>query len=85
MRLTKDCACVGTSSGPRVVISGGTTSGGTIHGAVSWVQMACDICDAPWLTALQASEAPPLDHPEAAVALEAPAESRLPEPAVPPR
>ncbi len=39
----------------------------------------------PEPTALPASEDPALDHPQAAVALEAPAEPRLPEPAVPPR
>jgi hypothetical protein len=47
-RLTKQCDCKSTSSGPRVVMSNSVEQNGAYTQTVSFVEMACDKCDAPW-------------------------------------
>ena len=46
--LSKQCNCRGTSSGPRIVTSRQVEKNGAYTMTVSFVEMACDVCDTPW-------------------------------------
>jgi hypothetical protein len=47
---TKQCECKATASGPRLVAGKGEeTADGMASFPITWVQMACDKCDMPWL------------------------------------
>ncbi len=47
-KLFKQCKCQSGSSGPRVVVSQAEEKNGAYTQTVSFVEMACDMCDTPW-------------------------------------
>ncbi len=47
LALRKSCACKGTSSGPRIVITE-VLERPTLEIIAAYVSMACDVCQKPW-------------------------------------